>query len=65
MPRDEQDTDTSQDDAALLGVARAAMARAWSPYSRFRVGAALLAEDGEIFSGCNVENASFGLRGWG
>jgi cytidine deaminase len=35
--------------------------QAWCPYSRFRVGAALLDERGEIFVGCNVENASFPL----
>lgn len=45
----------------LLDSARQARERAYCPYSRFPVGAALLAEDGAIFVGCNVENISFGL----
>ena len=45
----------------LLRKARAAMKSAYAPYSNFHVGAAILLKDGRIFTGCNVENASFGL----
>jgi cytidine deaminase len=41
--------------------AEAAMNNAYCRYSKFRVGAAVLCENGEIFAGCNVENASYGL----
>lgn len=47
--------------ALLIAEAREAMHRAYVPYSRFPVGAAALVDDGRIVSGCNVENASYGL----
>jgi cytidine deaminase len=52
---------TAPDDGQLLALARQAMTRSYSPYSHFKVGACLLCADGRVFTGCNVENASFGL----
>ena len=47
--------------AEMLARARAAGGRAYCPYSKFPVGACVLTPDGELFDGCNVENASYGL----
>jgi cytidine deaminase len=47
--------------AEMLELARAAMARAYAPYSRFAVGAVVRGENGTLYAGCNVENAAFPL----
>ncbi len=47
--------------AKLLKLAQRAMKNAHAPYSKFKVGAAILLPGGKMFSGCNVENASYGL----
>jgi cytidine deaminase len=47
----------------LFAAASAARAKAHAPYSNYAVGAALLADDGEIYAGCNIENAAF-PEGW-
>ena len=45
----------------LIVEAKAARLKAYTPYSNFKVGAALLCRDGKVFHGCNVENAAYGL----
>jgi len=52
---------TKNTQARLLRAARTASARAYAPFSKLKVGAAVLTADGRIFSGCNIENSSFGL----
>ncbi len=51
----------NKDQQRLTKLAREAMKNAYAPYSDFRVGAAILLKDGRVFTGCNVENASYGL----
>lgn len=52
---------STRDREKLLRSARKAMRNAHAPYSKFRVGAAILTRNGKIYSGCNVENASYGM----
>jgi cytidine deaminase len=49
------------DEKLLLEEASKAREYAYVPYSKFKVGAALLAKDGKVFHGCNIENASYGM----
>lgn len=58
VPRDDASAPLEE---TLLSLAREAMKKSYSPYSSYPVGAALHCVDGRIFTGCNIENASFGL----
>lgn len=63
MPRPEKTTNSRSEpsDDELVQRALEARANAYSPYSKILVGAALRTKDGRIFTGCNVENASYGM----
>ncbi|MDU2066426.1 MAG: cytidine deaminase, partial [Sporomusaceae bacterium] len=52
---------TPEEIRLLVAAATRAMAKAYVPYSHFPVGAALLTDDGTIYEGCNIENASYSL----
>ena len=52
---------TKEEEKTLLDAAQAVREHSYSPYSKFKVGAAVLTRDGEIFTGTNIENASYGL----
>ena len=52
---------TKRTQSRMLRAARAAAKNAYAPFSKFKVGAAVLTTDGRIFSGCNIENSSYGL----
>lgn len=47
------------DEKQLIQIAKVAKQKAYSPYSGYRVGAALVTEDGSVFTGCNIENISY------
>ncbi len=61
LPADVKTNVPANVQAKLLRAAKKVMKNAHAPYSKFRVGAAILLSNGKIFSGCNIENASYGM----
>ena len=59
--RSEDSNETREKEERLLQTAKNASENAHCPYSHFRVGAALVCKNGDIYTGCNIENSSFGL----
>jgi cytidine deaminase len=55
------ESENTMDEKQLLEEAVKAREFAYVPYSKFQVGAALIAKDGKVFHGCNIENASYGM----
>lgn len=55
------ESENTMDEKQLLEEAAKAREFAYVPYSKFQVGAALIAKDGKVFHGCNIENASYGM----
>jgi len=61
MSKDNEHTSVSPSPEDLVALAKEAQQRAYAPYSDYPVGAALLTASGRVITGCNVENASYGL----
>ena len=59
--KSEDSTEAQYRDERLVKLAKNASRNAHCPFSHFKVGAVLVCEDGEIYTGCNIENSSFGL----